>query len=91
MNGVLVGIVSHGHPDGCNQEDTYDVFTSVADHIGWLNETILQHGGMSACDYVLAIEPSNGMSLVTPATNPYHRDGCRAGGWERWVINSGIS
>ena len=69
IDGVLAGIVSHGHPRGCNQQNTYDVYTSVSRHIGWLNETIMQHGGMSACDYVLAIEPSNGRSTFINVTN----------------------
>ena len=68
MDGTLAGIVSHGHPDGCNMNNTYDVYTSVTEHLGWLNETILQHGGMSSCDYVLAIEPNNGGSPV-PVTS----------------------
>ena len=60
----MAGIVSHGHPRGCNQENTYDVYTSVSEHIGWLNQTILQYGGMSACEYVLAIEPTNGSFTI---------------------------
>ena len=63
VDGVLAGIVSRGHPGGCNQENTYDVYTSMAEHIGWMNDTILMFGGMSACDYVLTVEPNNGESI----------------------------
>ena len=96
VNGVLVGIVSHGRPGECNQNNTYDVFTSVSQHISWLNQTILQHGGMSACDYILTID-----STITPGRSPVlsHmsqtnltlcRLGHLAGRRAKWVIQFGL-
>ena len=37
-----------------------DVYTDVAAHVGWINETILSMGGMQSCGYTLEKIPSEG-------------------------------
>jgi len=66
VNGTLAGIVSHGVREAYQQNgaDFYDMYADVSKHIGWLNSTILTHGGMSSCGYTLAIVPSNETAVL---------------------------
>ena len=35
------------------QEGVFDVYTDVAAHVKWINDTILSMGGMQSCGYTL--------------------------------------
>ena len=35
------------------QEGVFDVYTDVAAHLKWINDTILSMGGMQSCGYTL--------------------------------------
>ena len=35
------------------QEGVFDVYTDVAAHMTWINDTILSMGGMQSCGYTL--------------------------------------
>ena len=35
------------------QEGAFDVYTDVAAHMKWINETVLSMGGMQSCGYTL--------------------------------------
>ena len=77
VDGTLAGIVSAGgrqlgpqvslaYTPSPFQNGTviYDLYTDVSKHIGWLNYTILAHGGLSSCGYTLATLPSNGEASI---------------------------
>ena len=35
------------------QEGVYDIYTDVAHYMGWVDKTILEHGGMASCGHTL--------------------------------------
>ena len=42
------------------KENVYDLYTEVAAFMGWINETILNMGGMQACGLTLEATHSEG-------------------------------
>ena len=38
----------------------FDVYTEVSQYIGWINEAIIENGGMSSCGLVIAASPTKG-------------------------------
>ena len=50
----------------------YDVYTEVSEHMGWLQETILENGGLASCGFTMAALPSNGQFL-----RKYFREGLK--------------
>ena len=51
----ILGCLCHFdfHFDARLQEDVFDVYTDVAAHVKWINDTILSMGGMQSCGYTL--------------------------------------
>ena len=46
------------------QEGVFDVYTDVAAHMKWINDTILSMGGMESCGYTLEKILSEGEPFV---------------------------
>ena len=59
---ILVGIVSKRLGKSCGEED-YDVYTSVAGFLLWIESSIKANGGMAACGFNFSAPPTLGISL----------------------------